>query len=97
MQCDPREVKVYDSLYASQDEETHEAVKHMFSDTSIQVTTVNAPKQKGGMDCGVFAIAASTCLAFGGDPPTIVIHQASVRDHLLQYFEEKVLTQFWYM
>ena len=94
MQCDPGEVKVYDSVYASQDDETHQTVKCMFSDTSLQVTTVNAPKQQGGSDSDVFAIAVSTCLAHGGDPTMIMIHQVRMRDHILQCFEEKLLTQF---
>ena len=58
----------------------------------LQVSTVNALKQQGGNDCGVFAIAISTCLAFGGDPTKMVICQARMRDHLLQYFEDKLLT-----
>ncbi len=95
IQCPPGEVKVYDSVYASVDDGTLRTVQSMFgSHTGLQMTAVNAPKQQGGSDCGVFAIAVSTCLAFGGDPAKKVICQSRVRDHLLKCFEEKVLTQF---
>ncbi len=95
IQCDPGEVKVYDSVYASLDHGTRETVLKMFgSDARLRVTTVNAPKQQGGSDCGVFAIAIFTCLAFGGDPTKMTIYQGRMRDHLLQCFEEKLLTQF---
>ena len=54
----------------------------------LRVTVVNAPKQQGGSDCGVFAII---CLAFGGDPTKIVIGQARMRDRLMMFFSEKMI------
>ena len=96
IECDLGEVRVFDSVYASQDDETHQTIQIMFGNNTslLQVSTVNALKQQGGNDCGVFAIAISTCLAFGGDPTKMVICQARMRDHLLQCFEDKLLTQF---
>ena len=58
----------------------------------LRVTVVNAPKQQGGSDCGVFAIVVSICLAFGEDPTKIVIDQARMRDSLMKFFSEKMLT-----
>jgi hypothetical protein len=40
----------------------------------------------------VFAIVVSICLAFGGDPTKIVIAQARMRDCLMKFFSEKMLT-----
>ena len=96
IQCDPGEIRVYDSVYTSLDDRTHQIVQSLFSShgSLLRVTTVNTPKQQGGSDCGVFAIAVSTCLAFGGDPTKMVICQARMRDHLLKCFEVKVLTEF---
>ena len=96
IECDLGEVRVFNSVYESQDDETHQTIRRMFgSNTSLlQVSTVNALKQQGGNDCGMFAIAISTCLAFGGDPTKMVICQARMRDHLLKCFEDKLLTQF---
>ena len=69
IRCNPGEVRVFDSVYATLDDGTYETVQRMFGGrTSFQVTTMNVPKQQGGTDCGVFAIAACTCIAFGGDP-----------------------------
>ena len=96
VQCNPGEVRVFDSVYASLDDGTHETVERMFGGHTgfLRVTTMNVPKQQGGKDCGVFAIAVCTCLAFGGDPSKMVICQAGMRDHLLKCFEEKLLSLF---
>ena len=62
--CNPGNVRVYASL----DDGTHETVQRVFGGCTsfLQVTTMNEPKQQGGTDCGVFAIAVCTCFAFGG-------------------------------
>jgi len=87
---------VFDSVYTSLDKGTHQIIQRMFaSHTSpLRVTVVNEPKQEGGSDCGLFAIAVCTGLAFGEDPSKMVIRQAGMRDHLLKCFEEKLLIQF---
>ena len=95
IRCNPGEVRVFDSVYATLDDGTYETVQRMFGGrTSYRVTTTNVPKQQGGTDCGVFAIAVCTCIAFGGDPSQMVICQAGMRDHLLKCFEEKLLSLF---
>ena len=84
IEYDFRNIRMFDSVYASQDDETHQTIQRMFgNNTSLQVSTVNALKQQDGSDCGVFAIAISTCRAFGGDPTKMVVCQAKIRDHLL--------------
>ena len=85
---------MYDSVYASLDDMTHQIIRRMFGTHTgpLRVTVVNAPKQQGGSDCGVFAIVVSICLAFGGDPTKIVIAQARMRDCLMKFFSEKMLT-----
>ncbi len=95
IQCPPGEVKVYDSVYASVDNGTLCTVQSMFgSHTGLQVTAVNAPKQQGGSDCGVFAIAVSTCLAFGGVPAQMMICQSRMRDHFLSVLRRKCSLSF---
>ena len=46
-------------------------------------------KQEGGTDCGLFAIAAATAIAHGVDPTQLKFKQASMRTHLLKYFESE--------
>ena len=73
-------MKVFDSLYASLDEGSCKVVQRLFGH---ELKVDGSPKQHGDRDCGVFAIAISTCLAFGGDPVKMVVHQATMRTHLL--------------
>ena len=52
-----------------------------------------APKQKGDIDCGLFAIAIATALAhFGldGAVASTSFNQCGMRDHLLMCFENTV-------
>ena len=42
-------------------------------------------KQSGGADCGVFALAAVTALAFNIDPSMLKLNQAVMRQHLAIY------------
>uniref|UniRef100_A0A1X7V1H9 Ubiquitin-like protease family profile domain-containing protein n=1 Tax=Amphimedon queenslandica TaxID=400682 RepID=A0A1X7V1H9_AMPQE len=51
------------------------------------------PQQKGGMDCGVFAIAVCTSLAHR-QPLPLSFKQDSKRAHLLKCFEDLQLTPF---
>ena len=96
LQCIPGEVKIYDSIYDSLDTGTLQVVKRLFNNgKEMKVTMVNgAPKQAGSTDCGAFAIAVATCLAFQGDPERMVLHQQTIRSHLLKCFESKQLALF---
>jgi len=81
-------------VYASLDDGgTHETTQRVFGGCTsfLQVTTMNEPKQQGETDCGVFAVAVCTCLAFGGK---MVVCQDRMRDHLLKCFEKKLLSPF---
>ena len=46
---------------------------------------VDIQKQEGGADCGVFAIAVATAIAFGFDPTTLRFSQREMRGHLELY------------
>ena len=96
IQCVPGEIKVFDSVYTSLDDGTHQTIQRMFGchTSPLRVTVVNKPKQQGGSNCGVFAIAVCICLAFGEDSSKMIVRQAGMRDHFLKCFEENMLTQF---
>ena len=65
--CKTGEVNVYDLLYLDLDEMTKRKVERAFGSTSINVHFANVQKQEGLVDCGPFAIAFATSLAFGKD------------------------------
>ena len=54
----------------------------------------NMAHQAGGTDCGVFAIAVATALAFGCHG-CFSFHQTSMRDHLKECIEKTQLTPFF--
>ena len=43
---------------------------------------MNVAKQTGASDCGLYALAAMTCLAVGVDPVTVVFDNEELRPHL---------------
>ena len=55
---------------------------------------MNVQQQKGGSDCGLFAIANATTLCYGEDPVTFEYNQEAMRAHLLKAIELKALVQF---
>ena len=60
--------------------------------TSIELVKVN--KQRGGLDCVVFAVVISIALAFGQNPAMIRFDQPAMHPHLVACFEKGQLTQF---
>jgi len=59
---------------------------------TVQVSKVN--KQSGTTDCGVFAAAHCTALAFGENPSAVVYDQKHLRRHLLNCLESKKMSLF---
>ena len=62
--CKDGEVNVYDSLYSDLDEVTKRKLMRVFGLSKITVHFPNVQKQIGLVDCGLFAIAFATDLAF---------------------------------
>ena len=56
----------------------------------IDVDRMIVSQQAGSSDCGVFAIAVATALAFGTDPSDLMFHQAEMREHLAQCLDKKM-------
>ena len=90
--CKDGEVNIYDSVFSTVDEETKDVVANLFHSSSMKLMQIQ--KQVGGKDCGLFAIATATAIAFGADPTRLVFNQASMRRHLAQCFTDKVITLF---
>ena len=86
------EVYVYNSVYGSLDKET--VVLNLFQGSLLPVQMAEIQKQDGGCDCGLFAIAVATALAFHHNPRTLTFEQTLMRPHLIQCFEKGKLTLF---
>ena len=90
MNCCRGEVKIYDSLFTFPDAEVCQMVKNIFDTTrNPSFLMVKIQKQKGNIDCGVFAIAIATSLAYGIDPASREFQQDLMRQHLCQCLQAK--------
>ena len=85
-------VNVYDSIYYTISEETKVLISNAFEAPSNQVVVIQ--RQTGGQDCGLYAIAVSTALAFGLNPGTLKFNQAAMRSHLVLCLESSTLSPF---
>ena len=93
--CKKKEVSIYDSVYSSINKETENVVCGMFNAGSkMQVKMRPFQKQSGGMDCGLFALAAVTALAFNVDPSVLKLNQETMRQHLVTCLRNHKFTLF---
>ena len=84
--CDGVDIIVFDSKYVCLTKSTMtlltKLIKSKNNIFTAQIT--NTIKQSGSSDCGVFAAAYATSLAFGHDPCAFVYDQCRMREHLLR-------------
>ena len=68
--CIHGEVKVYDSLFQYLDQTSLKCVEKLFEqdDVSPRIKMSQCRRQKGSKDCGVYAIAFATAIAFSQNP-----------------------------
>ena len=90
--CQPGEVDIYDSLYRDIDDATRRRIEKVFG-SSITFNLPDVQKQVGFADCGLFAIAFATNLAFG-KISKFEFAQSSLRPHLKACCEEKCIHIF---
>ena len=84
------EVGVYDSLYNNLDHETEFLLAEMFPGFALKMLPCH--KQSGGTDCGLFAIANSTAIAFSKLDHEF--NQHNIRDHLISCFKNNSIVPF---
>ena len=60
----------------------------------IKVDVMKLTKQIGSNDCGLYAIAIATALAYEVDPSTSLFEQNIMRTHLANCFMRQHLAQF---
>ena len=86
-------VNIYDSLYTSLDGPTKMVVSSLFhARTNMHMQPLQ--KQVGGTDCGLFAIAVISAIAYGKDPSLLQFKQEEMREHLLNCFKNEYITLF---
>lgn len=80
-------IMIFDSLMGS---EPHRHTSYAVSQISpekknkvLKVSIMNVQKQKDGFNCGLFAIANATALAFKLNPSEFVYDQSDLRAHFL--------------
>ena len=89
------QVLVIDFLYKSLSDETKSTVCRLFqSNEPPVIKVVNPQRQKGDKDCGLFAIAFATAIAFDENPVKKRFKQESMRTHLAACFHCNKITQF---
>ena len=94
--CADGEIEIYDSLQLSPALHTQTVVARYIKSKlhSIKIKVVNVATQKGGLDCGLYAIAMMTSIANNDDPVNLVYNQQELRIHLYQCFENEIIEKF---
>ena len=85
-------VLVYDSAYVLLEKNTEKIIQNLFNSRRIKM--VKCQTQLGGDNCGVFAIANPTAIAYGINPTDVMYDQSAMRRHLLKCFKEGNLIMF---
>ena len=98
--CKEGEVKIYDSVFNSCDEETKLVVRNLFqADTAKQsphIKVMHCQKQTGSKDCGLFSIGFATAIVLGLNPGKIMFLQPVMRAHLVNCFNKGEMVMFPY-
>ena len=91
-------VRVYDSMYNSIGSHTQSQIAVLLhtDSSSINIEMMNVQLQTGGSDCGPFAIAFATALAFGKNPEDYYFDQQALRPHLIKCLEKQRMEFFPY-
>ena len=63
-------------------------------DAELKITVEPVQQQSNGVDCGVYAIAFATSLAFGEDPCKITYDEPKMRAHLLHCLKSRKMIPF---
>ena len=94
--CVPGVVNVYDSLNYGLTTSIERTIANLVHTDKPTITIQRAPMQlqRGGSDCGLFAIASATAICNGQSPENIQFDQSQMRPHLLKCLEDKLLMPF---
>lgn len=84
--CEPSTIKVYDSLGGRLPKRSLKLVADLMQtrEKLLTVEFVDVQKQRGGSDCGLFALAFIASICNSQDPSSLVYDQSAMRNHLLR-------------
>ena len=86
-----KKVLVYDSAYTRWSDKAVSCVRKQFRCSPSNITIQkNVQKQQGGSECGLYAIANATSLAYGKDPVSMTYIESTMRELLHCLFEMKL-------
>ena len=90
-----KEVLIYDSWYTKWDQATLGIIRKQFRCNTQSIKVVKKiQKQETGVECGLFAVANATTIAFGKDPTKFIYDEKRMREHLVYCFPQKDLELF---
>ena len=83
-------------IHTSVNDNTQTVIPALINSKSshVKMKLINVAKQSGGTECGLYAIAIITCLAYREDPTCVVFDKAMLRPYLVECFEKKCLQLF---
>ena len=98
MSCINGEVKVYDSVFQYLNQSSLKCIEKLFEQDNIspRIKMSQCRRQKGSKDCGVYAIAFATAIAFGQNPSRQNFKQKEMRVHLVNCFNNNKISVFQY-
>ena len=94
--CEPGEVKVYDTMYRTVQKCTIPIIAGLLDCQlpSLKIHMMDVGRQSNGSDCGVLSIAIAYDLCSGEDPSTAVYEHSRIREHLKTSLETCSLSRF---
>ena len=95
--CDSqvKKIRYYDSLYNDTTDNAEKIISKLIPTTpQLEVEIMKMTKQVGSNDCGLFAIAVATALAYNMDPTTLIFAQDKMRPQLADCFIKHKITEF---
>ena len=96
MGCEDGTVNLYDSLYHNiiYSEVEDQVINLVGQENYTGIQVVPVQQQRNGSDCGVFAAAFATCLAYGLPPQTVQFDVCKMRAHLCHSLKNGLLQMF---
>ena len=93
--CVPGHVSLLNSLaHPVISSEIRELAMNLLGPNFDGIVQIPVQQQKNGSDCGVFATAFATCLAYGGIPRNISFDVPEMRQHLLRCLQNGSIQPF---
>jgi len=93
--CREGVINIFDSLFGDVDDGLKRVISEIFSDHTLTFKVADVPVQSGVDDCGLFAVAFATALAFTQDPLNpMSFKQDEMRTHLIECLQDKYFVDF---